>query len=91
MATSHGLREGEVCDAAEAVIGNLDQDGRLNATNEENQRRKGWLADGIVERARQLVMRLGPVGCGAPLMFAKPCLGASLKARWRSERFGDTA
>src|SRR5713226_5608403 len=27
--------EGDVCEAAECVIGNLDQDGRLNATNEE--------------------------------------------------------
>src|SRR4029078_6877573 len=27
--------EGEVCKAAETVIGNLDENGRLNATNEE--------------------------------------------------------
>src|ERR1051325_10465945 len=34
--------DGEVCDAAEAVIGNLDEDGRLNATNEEIAAQGGW-------------------------------------------------
>src|SRR5438477_10729603 len=35
-------QEGPVCDAAEAVIGNLNEDGRLNATNEENAMQGGW-------------------------------------------------
>ena len=56
--------EGAVCDAAEAVIGNLDEDGRLNASNEEIAAQGGW-PEATVERARQLVMRLDPVGCGA--------------------------
>src|SRR4029078_3034569 len=34
--------EGEVCDAAEVVIGNLDPDGRLNATKEEIALLGGW-------------------------------------------------
>jgi len=39
--------EGDICNAAEAVIGNLDHDGRLNATNEERSPprvagRKNW-------------------------------------------------
>src|SRR6185295_3987764 len=34
--------EGDVCDAAETVIGNLDEDGRLNATNEEIATQGGW-------------------------------------------------
>src|SRR6188474_1829153 len=42
--------EGEVCDAAEVVIGNLDPDGRLNATNEEIALLGGW-SEEIVERA----------------------------------------
>src|ERR1051325_4815927 len=57
-------QEGPVCDAAEAVIGNLDEDVRLNATNDEIAGQGGW-SDEIVERARQVVMRLEPVGCGA--------------------------
>src|SRR4051812_20664243 len=55
--------EGDVCDAAEAVIGNLDPDGRLNATNEEIAAQGGWTED-LVEQARAVVMRLEPVGCG---------------------------
>ena len=34
--------EEEVCDAAISVIGNLDADGRLNATNEEIAAMGGW-------------------------------------------------
>src|SRR6266550_2090077 len=34
--------EGEVCDAAECVIGNLDPDGRLTASNEEIALLGGW-------------------------------------------------
>ncbi len=52
--------EGEVCDAAECVIGNLDPDGRLNATNEEVALLGGW-SEETVERARAVVMRLEPV------------------------------
>jgi RNA polymerase sigma-54 factor len=56
--------EGDLCNAAEAVVGNLDPDGRLNATNEEIAAQGGW-SEELVERARQTVMRLEPVGCGA--------------------------
>lgn len=56
--------EEEVCDAAVSVIGNLDADGRLNATNDEIAAMGGW-SEGKVEEARQAVMRLDPVGCGA--------------------------
>src|SRR5207253_6947445 len=56
--------EGEICEAAECVIGNLDEDGRLNATNEEMAAQGGW-SEETVERARQIVMKLEPVGCGA--------------------------
>ncbi len=75
--------EGEVCDAAETVIGNLDPDGRLNATNEEIATQGGW-SEEIVERARQLVMKLEPVGCGA--RDVRECLLAQLEARGETDR-----
>jgi len=75
--------EGDVCLAAECVIGNLDQDGRLNATNEEIAAAGGW-SDEIVERARAIVMTLEPVGCGA--RDVRECLLAQLEARGETER-----
>src|SRR5438132_9153636 len=75
--------EGEVCDAAEAVIGNLDEDGRLNATNEEIARQGGW-SEETVEKARHVVMRLEPVGCGA--RDVRECLMAQLEVRGETER-----
>jgi RNA polymerase sigma-54 factor len=75
--------EGEVCAAAECVIGNLDQDGRLNATNEEMAAAGGW-SDEIVERARAIVMTLEPVGCGA--RDVRECLLSQLEARGETER-----
>src|SRR6266705_2555870 len=50
----------EVCDAAICVIGNLNADGRLNATNEEMAAMGNW-SEEVVEEARQAVMRLDPV------------------------------
>jgi len=75
--------EGDVCDAAETVIGNLDEDGRLTATNEEIAMQGGW-SEEVVERARQVVMRLEPVGCGA--RDVRECLLAQLEARGETER-----
>src|SRR4051812_21845680 len=49
----------EVCEAALCVIGNLDADGRLNATNEEICQMGGW-SNELVEEARLAVMRLEP-------------------------------
>ncbi|HYN85943.1 MAG TPA: RNA polymerase factor sigma-54 [Pyrinomonadaceae bacterium] len=67
-------------DIAESVIGNLDGDGRLNATNEEIAALGGWTVE-EVERARQVVMLLDPVGCGA--RDVRECLLVQLA---RSER-----
>jgi RNA polymerase sigma-54 factor len=75
--------EGEVCSAAEAVIGNLDEDGRLTATNEEIAAQGGY-SEEIVERARQIVMKLEPVGCGA--RDVRECLLAQLDSRGESDR-----
>lgn len=56
---SETLEEAAVC-----IVGNLDENGRLNATNEEISDMCGCSAE-TVEKARQIVMRLEPVGCGA--------------------------
>jgi RNA polymerase sigma-54 factor len=61
----------------ECVIGNLDGDGRLNATNEEVAELSGCSAE-RVEEARQLILQLDPVGCGA--RDARECLLVQLKA-----------
>src|SRR5207247_8330075 len=75
--------EGEVFDAAECVIGNLDPDGRLTASNEEILALGGW-SDETVEQARAIVMRLEPVGCGA--RDVRDCLLAQLEARGETDR-----
>jgi RNA polymerase sigma-54 factor len=64
-------------EAAIQIIGNLDDDGRLTASLEE-------IADGsqcsveTVEEARQSIIQLDPVGCGA--REVKECLLAQIKA-----------
>jgi RNA polymerase sigma-54 factor len=73
----------DVQDAAVCVIGNLDADGRLNATNEEIAAMAGCPEE-TVERARQTVMRLDPVGCGA--RDVRECLLVQLEARGESDR-----
>jgi len=75
--------EGDLCNAAEAVIGNLDPDGRLNATNEEIAAQGGWTEE-LAERARGVVMKLEPVGCGT--RDVRECLLAQLEARGETER-----
>jgi RNA polymerase sigma-54 factor len=73
----------DVCDAAIAVIGNLNADGRLNATNEEIAGMGPWTEE-QVEHARQTLMRLDPVGCGA--RDVKECLLVQLEVRNESDR-----
>jgi RNA polymerase sigma-54 factor len=77
------VEEGEVYDAAECVIGNLDPDGRLTASNEEISGLGGW-SDEVVEKARALVMRLEPVGCGA--RDVRDCLLVQLEVRGETDR-----
>ncbi|HEY8560644.1 MAG TPA: RNA polymerase factor sigma-54 [Pyrinomonadaceae bacterium] len=67
----------ETEDAAYAIIGNLDSDGRLNATDEEVAEMCGCTLE-TVEKARQVVLKLEPVGCGA--RDVKECLLAQLEA-----------
>ena len=73
----------EVRDVAVCVIGNLNADGRLNATNEEIAAMEK-VSDELVERARQEVMRLDPVGCGA--RDVKECLLVQLEVLGESDR-----
>ncbi|HKV32966.1 MAG TPA: RNA polymerase factor sigma-54 [Pyrinomonadaceae bacterium] len=75
--------EPQVADAAVTVIGNLDADGRLNATNEEMAAMEKC-SEEVIEQARQAVMRLDPVGCGA--RDVKECLLVQLEVRGESER-----
>src|SRR6185503_6145352 len=55
--------DSELIDPAICVIGNMNADGRLAATNEEMAAMEK-VSEDVVERARQAVMRLDPVGCG---------------------------
>jgi RNA polymerase sigma-54 factor len=73
----------DVCNAAICVIGNLDADGRLNATNEEIAAMGPW-SEEVVEQARHAVMKLDPVGCGA--REVRECLLVQLEVRGESER-----
>jgi RNA polymerase sigma-54 factor len=75
--------EGEICEAAISVIGNLDADGRLNATNEEIAAMGGW-AEETVEQARRAVMHLDPIGCGA--RDVRECLLVQLEVKGESDR-----
>lgn len=75
--------DADVCEAAIAVIGNLNADGRLNATNEEIGAMGEW-SEELVEQARQAVMRLDPVGCGA--RDVRECLIVQLEVLGEKDR-----
>jgi RNA polymerase sigma-54 factor len=75
--------EGDTCNAAIAVIGNLDADGRLNASNQEIAAMGSW-SEETVEAARQSLMRLDPVGCAA--RDVRECLLVQLEAHGEGER-----
>src|SRR5207237_3908273 len=73
----------QLIEIAEAVIGKLDPDGRVNATNEEIAALGNW-PESLVEEARQIVMRLDPLGCGA--RDVRECLLVQLEACGELER-----
>ncbi len=64
-------------DVAISIIGNLDRDGRLTATVEELAELEQCGIE-AVEKAREMVMQLDPVGCGA--RDVSECLLAQLIA-----------
>ncbi|MGI9037210.1 MAG: RNA polymerase factor sigma-54 [Pyrinomonadaceae bacterium] len=67
----------KLIEAAICIIGNLDKDGRLTTTNEEIAHLCGSTIE-TVEAARQQILRLEPVGCGARDVIE--CLLAQLEA-----------
>jgi RNA polymerase sigma-54 factor len=75
--------DSELIDPGICVIGNLNADGRLNATNEEMASMEK-VSEDVVERARQAVMRLDPIGCGA--RDVKECLLVQLEVLGESDR-----
>ena len=72
----------KLTDAAICIIGNLNKDGRLNASNEEVAAMCEVSVE-TVEKARQEVLRLEPVGCGA--RDVTECLLAQLEANGEGE------
>ena len=68
----------EVAKAAILVIGNLDDDGRLEVSVDEIGQMASCSAE-CAEQARQAVMQLEPIGCGA--FDVKECLLAQLRAK----------
>jgi len=76
----------DVQDAAVCVIGNLDADGRLTATNEEIAAMGPW-SEETVEKARQAVMKLDPLGCGA--RDVRECLLVQLEVAGETERLAN--
>ena len=74
---------GDLFDAAVFIIGNLDADGRLHSSNAEIVAEIGC-SEELVEQARQLVIALEPVGCGA--RDVKECLFAQLAAQNATSR-----
>ena len=73
----------ELVDPAICVIGNLNADGRLGATNEEMAAMEK-VSEEVMEKARLAVMQLDPVGCGA--RDVKECLLVQLDVRGESDR-----
>ncbi|MBX3292666.1 MAG: RNA polymerase factor sigma-54 [Acidobacteria bacterium] len=64
-------------EAADEIIGNLDEDGRLRTTIDDIAASVGC-SPMTVEYARQALMRLDPIGCGA--FNVKECLLTQLEA-----------
>jgi RNA polymerase sigma-54 factor len=61
-----------------SIVGNLDGEGRLTATNEEIAEMENCAPE-RVEQARQIVLQLEPTGCGA--RDVRECLLVQLAAR----------
>ncbi|MGI8494804.1 MAG: RNA polymerase factor sigma-54, partial [Pyrinomonadaceae bacterium] len=71
-----------LADVAVCIIGNLNKDGRLKATNYEIAEMCGVTFE-TVEKARNVVMMLEPVGCG--VRDVSECLLAQLKSNGEGE------
>jgi RNA polymerase sigma-54 factor len=71
------ITDPEVCDAAEAIIGNLNDDGYLEGTLEEIAELGPW-SSGTVEKALRVVQQFDPTGVGARTL--QECLLLQLRA-----------
>lgn len=69
-------------DVAICIVGNLSEDGRLTTSNEEIGQMCECSPE-FVEKARQVVLQLDPVGCGA--RSVQECLFAQLVANGEGE------
>lgn len=69
-------------DIAVCIVGNLNEDGRLTTSNEEIAAMCACSPE-FVEKARQVVLQLDPVGCGA--RNVQECLFAQLVANGEGE------
>ncbi|MEW6732639.1 MAG: RNA polymerase factor sigma-54 [Acidobacteriota bacterium] len=74
---------GEAREAAEAVVGNLNDDGYLDATLQEICEMGNWSVE-TVETARHTVQTFDPIGCGS--QDRKECLLVQLQQMGHSER-----
>ena len=74
---SIGEKEREAC---QIIIGNMDEDGRMTSGVAELVQASG-LSTELLERARQQILTLDPVGCGA--MDVRECLVAQLREQGR--------
>ena len=72
----------EVDEAGVCIIGNLDEYGRLNATDEEIEEMCGHSWE-MVNQARHVIMRLEPVGCG--VRNVQECLMVQLEVNGEGE------
>jgi RNA polymerase sigma-54 factor len=79
--------EGETREAAEAIIGNLDEDGYLGATLEEIAAMGPWPME-TVARAKRAVNFLDPIGLGA--CDARECLLVQLEHKGYADRLATT-
>ncbi|MGD9589614.1 MAG: RNA polymerase factor sigma-54 [Pyrinomonadaceae bacterium] len=80
------IRE-DVEEAGIFIIGNLDEDGRLTVDPEDIAAALSCPVS-VVERARQAVMNLDPVGCGA--LGVKECLSVQLDAKGLGDSLAKT-
>ena len=74
----------DLVETAVFIIGNLDGDGRLTASNEEIAEMTGAADVEQVEEARQIVMQLDPTGCGA--RDVRECLLVQLESKNAGDR-----
>ena len=77
------ITDPDVCDAAEAIIGNLNDEGYLEGTLEEIAALGPWSLE-VVNKALEIVQQLDPTGVGARSL--QECLLLQLRAHGYGDR-----